>query len=444
MNPGLIRRRVPFSRRGWVRAALVGVAAVALCGGRTAGAAEVVDRIVAVVGHHIILQSELEGQLAMTAAQEQVDLSMPGVRKEMESALLEQMVSDRLMLIQAERDTLAHVTDREVESELDKHMDRIQSQFSSPEEFYKQLATEGLTLPELRRRYRSEVKNQLLKQKLIESKLRSVDISAPEVESFFHKFRDSLPPQPAAVELADIVLDVAVSQTTLDSVKRVAAAVLDSLQKGADFAEMAARHSGDATATAGGDLGWFGRGVMVPDFEKAAFGLPVGQISGLVTTRFGIHILKSLERRGDRVHAAHILFRTLPSEADMARVRARADSLRKATEDGADFGALAKTYSTDSVTAAQGGSLGWIALEALQEPFKSAVGGKEAGALLDPVMTDDGMHLLKIVDRRAQRPFELAEDRAAITEMARREKTGRVVEQWVQELRDQIYVEVRL
>lgn len=421
---------------------LAGVA-LTLAGG-VAPAAEVVDRIVAVVGHHIILKSELDGQLAMTAAQQQIDLGAPGVREQMERELLEQMVSDRLMLIQAERDTTARVTDRDVESELDKHLERIQGQFPSPEDFYKQLATEGLTLPELRRRYRSEVRNQLLKQKLIEGKLRSVDISAPEVESFYRTFKDSLPPQPAAVELADIVLPVEVSAGTRDSVEKIAAAVLDSLQAGADFATLAARYSGDATASAGGDLGWFARGVMVPDFEKAAFGLPVGQISGLVPTRFGIHILKSLERRDERVHAAHILFRTLPSPADMARVLARADSLREAIVAGADFGALAKAYSIDSVTASQGGKLGWVPLEGLQEPFKSAVAGKEAGTLTEPVQSEDGVHLLKIVDRRAERPFDLAADRPAVTEMARREKTGRVVDGWVQELRDQIYVEVRL
>lgn len=426
------------------RLALGGLAACMLPGCTTVGAAEVVDRIVALVGHHIILQSELDGQLAMRAAEQKIDVSAPGVRAQMASDLLEQMVSDRLMLIQAERDTSAGVTDREVESELDKHLGRIQSQFSSSEEFYKQLATEGLTLPELRRRYRSEVKNQLLKQKLIESKLRSVDISAPEVDAFYSAFRDSLPPQPAAVLLADIVLPIDVSSGTRDSVERIAAAVLDSLQAGEDFALLASRYSGDATASTGGDLGWFGRGVMVPDFERAAFGLAVGQLSGLVPTRFGIHILKSLERRDDRVHVAHILLRTLPSASDMARVRERADSLRRALEAGADFGLLAKAYSTDSVSAAQGGTLGWIALDGLQETFKSAVGGREAGTLLDPVENDEGMHLLRIVDRRAERPFDLATDRPAITEVARREKTGRVVDDWVQELRNQIYVEVRL
>lgn len=423
---------------------LRGLAAGLIWACPVAGAAEVVDRIVALVGHHIILQSELDGQLALQAAQQKIDLSSPGVRSQMASELLEQMVSDRLMLIQAERDTATSVTDRDVEAELDKHMGRIQSQFSSPEEFYKQLASEGLTLPELRRRYRSEVKNQLLKQTLIEKKLRSVDISAREVDAFYAKFKDSLPPQPAAVQLADIVLPIEVSADTRDSVVLIAAAVLDSLQGGASFAAMASRYSGDATASSGGDLGWFGRGVMVPDFERAAFGLAVGELSGLVPTPFGVHILKSLERREDRVHVAHILFRTLPSASDLARVRERADSLRVALEGGADFGVLAKSYSVDSVTAAQGGELGWIPLEGLQEPFKSAVGGKETGSLLEPVENEDGMHLLRILDRRAERPFDLAADRPAITEMARREKTGRVVDDWVQELRDQIYVEVRL
>jgi peptidyl-prolyl cis-trans isomerase SurA len=348
------------------------------------------------------------------------------------------------MLIQAERDTSIKVSDREVEQELDTHLQRIQGQFPSPEDFYKQLSQEGLTLPELRRRYRREVRNQLLKQKLIEKRVRSIEISAPEVDAFYAVFKDSLPEQIAAVHLADILLRVTASDHTADSVRAIAQAVLDSLYAGADFGEMAQHHSDDPTGAQGGDLGWFGRGVMVPEFERAAFGLPVGEVSGLVRTQFGFHIIKSLERQGDRVHAAHILFRTLPSEADMADAMAEARKLRDSLAAGVEFAALAKRYSGDSATAAGGGDLGWIPLATLPEPFASSVGTYPGGTILDPVQAEDGIHLIKIEARRTDRPYDLELDRTEITEMAKREKTGRVVEEWVAELRDEIYVDIRL
>ena len=124
-----------------------GAWAVALCLAATTVSAEVLDRIVAVVGHHIILASELEAQLQLYASQQRLDLSAVDVRAELERELLDQMVTDRLMLIHAERDTSVKVKDREVEDALDKHVERIQSQFSAPEDFYKQLhAEKGKTL----------------------------------------------------------------------------------------------------------------------------------------------------------------------------------------------------------------------------------------------------------------------------------------------------------
>lgn len=403
-----------------------------------------VDRIVALVGHQIILQSDLDAQVALQAAQQRIELNDSAQREEFTRQLLDQMVQDRLMLIQAERDSALKVSDQDVDAELDEHIKRIQSQFASQEDFFKQLADEGLTVTELRRRYRSEVKNQLLKQKLVEQKLRSVAVSPPEVDEFYANFKDSLPEQPAALHLADIVLPIDVSASTVDSVRAKAQAVSDSIHAGASFEEMARRHSGDASAQAGGDLGWFGRGVMVPEFEKAAFGLSVGEVSGLVQTKFGFHLIKSLERADNRVHAAHILFRTAPTEDDLASSRSRADSIWQALQSGGDFSALAKQYSQDSVSAAQGGDLEWVPTQALQEPFVSAIGSEPAGTVLRPVSASDGIHIIKIVERREARPYDLVADRAAITEMARREKTGRVVEDWVRKLRDEIYVEVRL
>lgn len=432
-----------WPRRGLIGAAVLWLAVFGLAG--VSSGTEVVDRIVAVVGHQIILQSELDAQLEISARQLNFDLSKPGVYDKARTDVLDQMVKDRLMLIQAERDTSISVSDRDVEKELDAHLQRVQSQFPSPEDFYKQLASEGLTLPELRRRYRVEVKNQLLKQKLIENKVQSVEISLPEVDEFFARYQDSLPMQPASIHLADILLDIPLSDRTYDSVRAEGEQLLDSLAAGVKFAQLAMRHSDDpASAPAGGDLGWFGRGVMVPEFEKAAFGLPLGETSGLVQSPFGFHIIKSIERDRARVHVAHILLRTLPTQADIDAAMTRADSVYQALQAGADFGALAKVYSRDSVTASQGGDLGWVPIASLQEPFKSAILGHSGSGLLKPVAADDGIHIIDILDRHEERPYSLEQDRKALTEMARREKTGRVVDDWVEKLRKQIYVEVRL
>jgi peptidyl-prolyl cis-trans isomerase SurA len=406
--------------------------------------AEVLDRIVAVVGGHIILESELESQLVITASQQQVDITLPEKRDEMKRDLLNQMVNDRLMLIQAERDTSISVSDAEVERELETHISRIQGQFPSPEDFYKQLAAEGLTLAELRRRYREEVRNQLLKQKLIQSRVRDVQVSAPEVDAFYAQFKDSLPQQTAAVHLWSILYPVKMSEATEDSITRFAESLRDSLAAGASFEDLARRYSADGSASSGGDLGWFGRGVMVPDFERAAFGLAKGEVSGVVKTQFGLHLIKSVDRDGSRVHALHILLRIRYSPEDLEVAMAGARALRERLLAGEDFGALAKQYSVDSTTASSGGDLGWIPLSALPENFAAAIGTQPAGTYPDPVPADEGIHILKIGERRDDRPYDLELDRKELTEMARREKTGRTVEQWVERLRQDYYVDIRL
>lgn len=406
--------------------------------------AEVLDRIVAVVGSHIILESELESQLVLTATQQQVDLTDSTRKDEMRRNLLDQMVSDRLMLIQAERDTSISVSDNEVERELEDHLRRIESQFSSPEDFYKQLAAEGLTLAELRRRYRQEVRNQLLKQKLIQSRVRDVVVSAPEVDDFFARFRDSLPQQVAAVHLWTILYPVKLSDATVDSITRFAESLRDSVAQGTSFEDLARRYSTDGSASSGGDLGWFGRGVMVPDFERAAFGLAKGEVSGVVRTQFGLHLIKSIDRDGSRVHAEHILLRLKYSPEDLEGALAAARTLKDRLVAGEDFGALAKQYSVDSTTASSGGDLGWIPLTNLPENFAAAIGTEPAGSILDPLPSDEGIHVLKVVERRDDRPYDLELDRKELTEMARREKTGRKVEAWVEKLRQDYYVDVRL
>jgi peptidyl-prolyl cis-trans isomerase SurA len=403
-----------------------------------------VDRIVAVVGSHIILESELESQLVLASSQQRVDLGDSARRAEMRRDLLDQMVSDRLMLIQAERDTSIRVSDAEVERELDAHLTRIQGQFPSPEDFYKQLAAEGLTLAELRRRYRQEVKNQLLKQRLIQSRVRDVAVSAPEVDAFFEKYRDSLPNQVAGVHLWTILYPVELSQSTTDSVMHFAESLSDSIAAGASFEDLARRYSSDGSASSGGDLGWFGRGVMVPEFERAAFGLAKGEVSGVVRTQFGLHLIKSLDRDGNRVHAEHILLRIRYSPEDLEQALSKAREIRARLEAGEDFGALAKQYSVDSTTATNGGDLGWIPLSALPESFVTVIGTHPAGTLLEPVAAEEGIHILKIADRREDRPYDLELDRKELTEMARREKTGRKVEEWVAQLRQEYYVDVRL
>jgi peptidyl-prolyl cis-trans isomerase SurA len=405
-------------------------------------AAEVVDRIVAVVGDYLILKSEVDFQAqiwAMQNKQEQTAEQMDAIKKE----LVEQMVNDKLILIEALRDTSIQVSAEEVEEVLDSKLSELRGRFPSQAEFERQMALEGLSYRELKNKFREEMKNQLYKDRLISRELGQISVSLPEIEEFFSKYKDSLPPHPEAVKLAHILLKVEPGSDVLDSALERAERVEALLAEGRDFAELATEYSEDASAESGGDLGYFGHGDMVHEFEEAAFALNPGEVSDIVRSQFGYHIIKCEAKDQDRVRCRHILFLSTPAESDKARVIALADSLRTAAESGSDFAELVKQFSVDEETKIKGGELDWFMVSELTPEFKQAVSGLKPGELSQPTESQFGIHVIKLIDRQVSRPWSIEDDRDRLRELAKRQKTEVVVAKLLAELKEDIYFEVR-
>jgi peptidyl-prolyl cis-trans isomerase SurA len=405
-------------------------------------AQQVLDRIIAVVGDQIILESELNTQVEMYVAQMQISLKTQKERDKLKKQLLEQMLNDKLLLIASEKDTLIQVTDKEVDEALQKQMNKIKSEFTD-EEFEAQLEAEGLTEIELKKKYREQIKNQLMIDRLVASKLQKVSVSTKEVRDFFEIYQDSIPDQPEAVKLSHLLLEIKTSQGTLDSLKSKSERVLEFAKSGKDFAQLASLYSDDPTSQQGGDLGFFRRGDMIPKFEEMAFSLQTGEISDVIQTEFGYHIIKVEEKQGDRVHARHILFLIRPSKQDSMRTQQLADSLYNQLLGGADFGEVAKQFSVDEESRKMGGELGWYPVEQMTPEFKQGIQELQMGEISSPLKSPAGIHILKVLDRREQRKLSLEEDWDTIKDMVRRKKTNQLVLQWVEKLRQDIYVEIR-
>ena len=405
---------------------------------------EVLDRVVAVVDKQIILESELNSQLQLYAMQNRIDLSQAALLDSLRIAFLDRMIEDKVLLVQAERDTTISVTNKDVEGALSSQIDKIKSQFGSEEAFLAQLRVEGLTLKELRNQYRDEVRNQLLKEKFIQSRLEKVRVSSGEVKQFYETNRDSLPEKPAGVRLAHILISTQPSQATRDSLLNYAALLRDKAVAGEDFSLLAKNFSQDPAASDGGDLGWFARGSMVPEFEEAAFALQPGQISQVVETQFGFHIIKCTGRKEDKIKASHILITLTPSEDDLRAKLSLADSLYNLIAAGADFGELAKQFSDDETSSGEGGELGWYGADDLLPGFKDALVGLEVNQVSKPVNSDFGYHIVKLEDRRTSTPLDLTEDYDTLMEMARREKTQRQLSEWIEGITASLYIDKRL
>ncbi len=404
---------------------------------------EILDRIVAVVGDKIILESELDFQVQLYSAQMGRRLTSPKELETLKKDLLNQMVNDKLILIQAEKDTLMKVTTKEINDALERHLGEIRGQFASEEDFQRELEAEGLNEKELRKRYKEQAKNELLMNKLISSRLARVSVSSYEVREFFKLYEDSLPEQPEVANLSHILLEIKPTESTLDSLKGMAEEILNRAQAGEEFSELARLFSEDPTGETGGDLGFFERGDLLPEFEKEVFLLNPGQMK-VVKTSLGYHVVKIEDKKGERIHARHILLKTAPSEEDSNLVRQRADSLYQLLKGGEDFGELAKKFSDDEESKKLGGDLGWYPVEQLPESLKVAVRNLPAGEISEPTLSEYGWHIILVKDKKDRRKFNLEEDWDVIKDMAKRRKTRQKVEEWVEKLREETYVEVRL
>jgi peptidyl-prolyl cis-trans isomerase SurA len=421
------------------------ILAVLLLAGPGRAQIETVDKIAAVVGDDVILASELANQVQLTVFQSGRRPTSEEEVRTLQQQILDQMITDKLFLMEAESDTTVQLRPNEVKQALEEHIAGVVANFGSEAEFLAALSEEGMTLRDLERQYESEIRNNLLRQRYIQQKLYGVSVSRYEVEKFYEEFADSIPLQPEGVKLAHILLTVEPSKELEDSVEAAANELRQRVLDGADFATLSVQYSSLGAGANGGDLGYIERSDVVPEFARAAFKLKVGEISGVIRTQFGFHVIKCEGERGSRLHLRHILLAVQPSAADTARTMVLADSLIQEIRGGADFAEVAKAYSRDDDSRVQGGELGWFALSQLPDAFSTAVANwYEPGEVRGPIVSRFGIHILKLLDYQAEKKLDLATDYDRIKALARQDKTGRTVDKWIEEIKARTYIEYRL
>ena len=407
-------------------------------------AGEPIEKIVAVVGSDPILASELAAQIQLMAIQRGIRPKDESELVQFQEQILNDLIAERLMLAEARKDTLIAVTDEQVEMGVEEHINNLIQQFPSDEAFLEELSREGMTLRAFKKKLRPEIENQLLKQQLINQKLSSIAISNKEVYDFYEIYKDSIADQPEAVRLAHILITFQPSGRTEDSVLRIAETVRKNAAAGADFATLAITNSDGPGSLTGGDLGFLSKDDVVPEFGRVAFNLEPGDISSVIRTMYGLHIVKCEEIRGNQSHLRQILFEVIPTAYDSSLSYNLIDSLMNEIKGGADFRELAKIFSADDDTRAQGGELGWFAIAGLPAEFAESVAGmKNIDDMDGPVQSEYGLHILRLLDRQEAREVTLEKDFDKIKEMARQEKTGEIVDIWLDELKEKVYVEIR-
>lgn len=402
---------------------------------------QVLDKIIATVGREIVLQSDIEGRIAMFLQQNpKVNPSDPELRKQ----VLESLINERLMVTKAVEDSIA-VMDEEINQSLDFMMQNLMQTYGSEkrvEDLY------GMSVSRIRKNYREEVRKQLLVERLQQQKFMGVKCTNREVEDFYNQYRDSIRAIPASVELAHIVKHIKPSADAKEEVKRLALKIRDSILKGVDFAELAKRHSGDpGSASTGGDLGWVDKGKFVAEYERAAYDLQSGETSQPIESPFGFHIIQTIEKRKDASHTRHILLKLGGSADDKSRVEKILNELKERVEKSESFEDLAKQYSDEKETQGFGGSMGVIELNRLPADLKSIVETLPEGGVSQPLPymadpTKPSLHIILKKKNIAEHSPSLSSDFKKIEQMALQQKQAKLMDSFLKELRDAIPVQV--
>lgn len=400
-----------------------------------------IDRIVAIVGKEIITLSDLNLTIQSMAMQNRIDLNSPGLR----DRVLDGLINEKLILAQAIEDSVV-VTNDEVTERLDRQIKMLVQQAGS-----EQRLEEAYNMPisRMKRDFRELIRNQLLVEKIRQTRQATLSVTRREVEEFFDAHRDSLPTIPKEYELSHIFIKPKPDTSVIQAVYKKASLIRDSILAGGDFSAFAKRYSADpGSAPGGGDLGWFRRGVFEKEFEERAYSLKDGEISQPVKTTYGYHLIQLVERRGESVHTRHILFSIEQSKADDDSTTALLDRLRARAIAGESFAAMARTYSEDQESKDIGGDLGKIGIDQIESSFMEVLKPMKAGEISEPakvpIGNSYGYHIVWVRSISLEHAMNLNDDYRRLQQFALQFKVNDNFQKWVEEMKKNIYWEKKL
>lgn len=405
---------------------------------------QIVDQVVAVVGDTVLLHSDLVRDLQALEGQGVQIPSEPRALDAFVRQLLQQRV-DELILLEAARDANVEVQDDQVNQEVEQRIQQAQRGFPSEAEFRAALAASGLTMEQYRQQLTTQMRDAFLVERFRQQRLDKAprpNVSEDEMRRFFEAQKGSLGARPANVSFEQVVIEPQPSDSAKAAARRRIEEAYKELSAGADFEVLARRYSEDpGSREHGGDLGWFRRGRMVPAFENAVWAMRPGQVSGLVESPFGYHLIKLEKVRGAERQARHILIRPEITEADRERARQRADSIAAAVRAGAPLPPLAAPASAPLPDRLVEHGV----LDRLPGGYGTELGSASAGQVVGPFQIETATGPAWVVARVTARQEAGEHTFEDLREQVRqRLQEQRMMEQLIDELRDGVYVRLLL
>jgi len=403
-----------------------------------------VDRIVAVVNKDVITSTELGD--AVAAAERQ--LRRQGTRLP-ERALLERQMLERLIIDKAQMQLARDTGLRVDESQLDRAVQRVaQNNNMSLTDFRGALERDGVAYQAWREDLREQMLMNRLREREVDDK---IQVSDTEIDIFLAELK-TRPDTRVEYQVAHILVRVPEQSgpDRIEAARGRAQRALSEARAGADFASLAASYSDAPDALQGGALGWRSHDRLPELFSAALTGLQPGQVSEVVRSPAGFHLLKLIDRRGEAFDGApveqtrmrHILIRANEAMSESEALRRLSDLRNRIVSGAADFAEMARVHSGDA-TAARGGELDWVYPGDTVPEFERAYRTLKIGDVSQPVRTPFGYHLIQVLERRSA---DMSPDRRRLQarQVLRDRKSDEAFQEWLRQLRDQIYVELRL
>jgi len=402
------------------------------------------DRIVAVVNKEVVTFSELNDTIATAERQLRRANTRAPSRDVLERQMLEKLILDKAQL-QLARERGIRVD----ELQLDRAVQRVaENNRMTLADFRRALESDGVPFNAFREDLRTQIMLSRLREREVDEK---IQVSDTEIDLFLEEMK-ARPGEGAEYNFAHILVRVPeqASPERIEAARAKAAKALAEARAGEDFGRLAAAYSDAPDAMRGGAIGWRAHERLPELFSGSLAKMNAGEVSGVLRSPAGFHLLKLLERRGiaaanapvSQTRMRHILIRTSEAVSEGEARRRLADLRSRIVTGGADFAEMARVHSDDN-TAARGGELDWVYAGDTVPDFERAYQELKVGEVSQPVRTPFGYHLIQVLERRSA---DMSPERRRLqARMALRErKSEESYQEWLRQLRDQIYVELRL
>lgn len=404
-------------------------------------AQQLLDGVAAIVGENVILKSDIVQLAQINALQNRVDIySHPDMIDQFQEAAFEALVVQKILLDRAKVDSMDIIPDEDVDLALDQQVEALLAQVGS-ESLFQEII--GQSLRDFRTDHWYDIRDQIIAERYQANKIQPVKITRDEVDEFYYTYKDSLPPIDTRYEISQIIIPNRPGKAAYKQAYDKISDVLLRLSQGSSFPDLAREYSDDPVSkTLGGDLGFVRRGEFVQQYEEIAFSMEEGQVSEIVETEFGYHIIQLMEKQGERIHTRHILVTAKPTDEDrdMALTKIR-DYYFLLTESPTLFDSLIQSLSNEDHPHPDLGYIGWIEHSTLpHESYRSALFGTSTGDITPPFETQEGFHILTVLNLKEGGIPTLEEYYPQIEAMALRQKQAKYMNQWLESVRKEVLI----